>query len=78
MATAKRITFSIDDFRALPKRIGRVSTEQRCTFDGSSHVFDLSFFVVTRLPDPTSPLDRVEISTPPDLAIDPTTPTKTS
>ncbi len=51
-------------------RLGRAYSELRCTFGGSSHVFDLAFFVRDRLPDPTSPLDRDEIATPPDLAIE--------
>ena len=55
---------------AKPAKLGRAYTELRCTFGGSSHVFDLSFFVTARLPDPTNPLDRVEVSTPPDLAIE--------
>ncbi len=55
---------------AKPIRLGRAYTELRCTFGGSSHVFDLSFFVRDRLPNPTSPVDRVEVATPPDLAIE--------
>jgi len=55
---------------ARPGRLGRAVTELRCTFGGSSYVFDLCFFVRNRLPDPTSPVDREEVSTPPDLAVE--------
>ena len=44
--------------------------EPRCTFGGGSHVFDLAFFVADRLPDPTSSLDRANVGTPPDLAVE--------
>jgi len=55
---------------AKPSRIGRVYPELRCTFGGSSHVFDLCFFAQDRLPDPTKPADRDEVATPPDLAVE--------
>ena len=51
-------------------RLGRVYPELRCTFGGSSHVFDLSYFVRDRQPDPTNPAHRDEIKLPPDLAIE--------
>jgi len=51
-------------------RLGWVYPELRCTFGGSSHVFDLCLFVADRLPDPTSPTVRVEVNTPPDLAVE--------
>ena len=51
-------------------RQGRAYTELRCTFGGSSHVFDLSFFVQSRLPDGRNLADRLEVGSPPDLAVE--------
>jgi len=55
---------------AEPIGLGLPYVELRCTFSGNSHVFDLSFFVQNRLPDPTSPIDCDDIRTPPDLAVE--------
>ncbi len=51
-------------------RSGRVIPELRCTFGGSSHVFDLCFFRTGRLPASTNPQDREKILIPPDIAIE--------
>ena len=55
---------------ARASKLGRAYSELRCTFGGSSHVFDLCFFVRDRLPDPTNLVDRDKICAPPDLAIE--------
>ncbi len=49
-----------------PLKLGRVFPELRCTFGGNSYVFDLSFFVQSRMPAPMSD----EVTIPPDLAIE--------
>ena len=50
--------------------VGRAYLELRCTFGGSSHVFDLSFFRNERLPNLANAADRDQIRRPPDLAIE--------
>ena len=55
---------------ARPIRLGRVYLELRCTFGGSSHMFDLCFFSADRPPKSTNIQDRDRILIPPDLAIE--------
>ena len=50
--------------------LGEVFPELRCRFGGSSHVFDLAFFVPGRLPNPSSMGEREVITIPPDWAIE--------
>lgn len=53
-----------------PRKSGRVFSELRCTFGGSSTVPDLSYFREDRMPDPTSRVDREDVLSAPDLVIE--------
>ena len=55
---------------ARPTRMGRGYLELRCTFGGSSHVFDLCFFQRDHQPKTTDPQDCDQILIAPDLAVE--------
>ncbi len=55
---------------ARPGRLGRAVTELRCTFGGSSYVFDVVFYIQSRLPDATDQEKVGGIPSPPDLAVE--------
>jgi Uma2 family endonuclease len=60
---------SLNQF-ARPRRLGRAGTELRCTFGGVSLVFDVSFFVLDRMPAFRRNSEAPDVLYPPDIAVE--------